>query len=340
LWGTQAHVLHVSLARPCDLFLIAPITANTIAKLAHGIADNLLTLTALAASSALLIAPAMDGGMFSSPANQENLKTLKARGIIIVGPEEGHLASGLAAKGRMTEPADILGLVRYTLSRNGPLADRKVVVTAGGTQEPLDPARVLTNRSSGKQGFALAQAALDAGADVTLITAPTALPSPCGARRVDVRTADEMAAVVRTESATADALLMAAAVADFRPEKPEMHKVKKEAGPPNLRLESTTDILSEVALARAKSGRPLVVVGFATETDNLQSNAMAKMRAKKLDLIAANGILAQDSGFAADTNRVILIDSAGQVTSLPLLSKYEVADAIMERIIPVLESKN
>jgi phosphopantothenoylcysteine decarboxylase/phosphopantothenate--cysteine ligase len=339
LWGAQAHVLHVGLSRPSDLFLIAPITANTIAKLAHGIADNLLTLTALAASCPLMIAPAMDGGMFASPANQENLETLKARGVQIVGPEEGHLASGLAAKGRMTEPDDIFGLVRHTLSRNGALANRKVVVTAGGTQEPLDPARVLTNRSSGRQGFALAQAALDAGADVILIAAPTDLPTPAGARRVDVQTAEEMAAAVRTESAVADALLMAAAVADFRPAKQETHKIKKDSGPPTIRTESTTDILSEVAKARAKSGWPLVVVGFAAETDKIQASALAKLRAKNLDLIVANDILAPDSGFSVDTNRVTLIDAAGQATSLPLLSKYYVADTVIQRIIPLLGSK-
>jgi phosphopantothenoylcysteine decarboxylase/phosphopantothenate--cysteine ligase len=338
LWGAQAHILHVGLARPTDLFLIAPITANTIAKLAAGIADNLLTLTALAAACPLLIAPAMDGGMFASPANQKNMETLKARGVIVTGPEEGHLASGLAAKGRMTEPADIYALIRHTLSRAGPLAHRKVVVTAGGTQEPLDPVRVLTNRSSGKQGYALAQAALDAGADVTLVTAPTALPAPHGARRLDVGTAAEMAAAVLAESAAADALVMAAAVADFRPAKPADRKLKKENGLPDLRWETTPDILGEVARARAKSGRPLVVVGFAAETDNLQSNAAAKRKAKNLDVIVANGVCGPDSGFGADTNRVTLIDSTGQATSLPLLSKYEVAVAVVEKIIPLLTS--
>jgi phosphopantothenoylcysteine decarboxylase / phosphopantothenate---cysteine ligase len=338
LWGAQAHIVHVGLARPADLFVIAPITANTIAKLAHGIADNLLTLTALAAQCPLLIAPAMDGGMFGSAANQDNLATLKARKVIMVGPEEGHLASGLMAKGRMTEPVDLLGEIRLALACGGPLHARKIVVTAGGTQEPLDPARVLTNLSSGKQGYALAQAALDAGADVTLISAPAALPWPRGARRVDVCSAEEMAAAVTAESAMADALIMAAAVGDFRPEKVENRKIKKESGFSNLRLSPTRDILTEVAKLRAKSGWPLVVVGFAAETNDLQSNALKKLHAKGLDLIAANDILGADSGFSADTNRVVLIDAGGQVESLPLMSKYDVAGRIIGRITPMILS--
>jgi phosphopantothenoylcysteine decarboxylase / phosphopantothenate---cysteine ligase len=339
LWGAQAHVIHVGLAKPSDLFVIAPITANTIAKLAHGIADNLLTLTALAAQCPLLIAPAMDGGMFASAANQENLATLKARGVVIIGPEEGHLASGLAAKGRMTEPADLLGLIRYTFSRSGPLRLCKVVVTAGGTQEPIDPARVLTNLSSGKQGYALAQAALDAGADVTLISAPTALPCPVGARRVDVRTAAEMAAAVTAEAAQADALIMAAAVADFRPENVESRKIKKEKGLANLQLEPTQDILAEVSKVRSKTGRPLVLVGFAAETNDIEKNALKKLQIKGLDLIVANDILNPDSGFGVDTNRVILMDAGGQIESLPLMNKYDVAAKILEKITSLITAR-
>jgi phosphopantothenoylcysteine decarboxylase/phosphopantothenate--cysteine ligase len=172
LWGGEAHVLHVELGHSADLLAVAPCTANTIAKLAHGQADNLLTITALAANCPMLIAPAMDGGMFSHPATQENLKVLQSRGVIIVGPAEGHLASGLSGKGRMVEPVEVLGYIRLALAQEGVLSGRKVVVTAGGTQEPIDPVRVITNRSTGKQGYALAQAALDAGGQVTLITAP------------------------------------------------------------------------------------------------------------------------------------------------------------------------
>ncbi len=333
LWGAQAHVLHVGLARQADLLAIAPLTAQTLAKLAHGLADNLLSLTALAATCPLLVAPAMDGGMFAHPATQANLRLLQERGAVVVGPEEGHLASGLVARGRMTEPIDILGQIRYLLSRGGPLQGRKVVVTAGGTQEPLDPVRVLTNRSSGKQGLALAQAALDTGADVVLIAAPVALPIPSGVRHVPVGTAAEMAGAVLDACREADALLMAAAVADFRPARALEQKLKKEGGPPSLALEPTTDILSAVARQRRETGHPRLVVGFAAETENLVENARAKVQAKGLDLIVANDVSAPDSGFGVDTNRVSLIDAQGGVEALPLLSKFEVAQRLLERVI-------
>ncbi len=199
LWGAQGHVRHIGLANGSDLLLIAPATANTIAKLAHGLADNLLSLTALAATCPVLIAPAMDGDMYAHPATQENLEKLVQRGVHLVGPLEGHLASGLSGKGRMAEPAHLMGEVRWLLARHGPLAGKKVLVTAGGTQEPLDPVRVIANRSSGKQGFALAQAAVDLGADVVLISGPTVLETPVGTRRINIRTADEMLDAVLAE---------------------------------------------------------------------------------------------------------------------------------------------
>jgi phosphopantothenoylcysteine decarboxylase/phosphopantothenate--cysteine ligase len=239
LWGAEAHVLHIGLARRADLLVIAPLTAQTMAKLAHGLADNLLSLTALATACSLLVAPAMDAGMFAHPATQANLALLQERGAIVVGPEKGHLASGLVARGRMTEPQELLGHIRYHLSRGGPLQDRKVVVTAGGTQEPLDPVRTLTNRSSGKQGVALAQAALDAGADVVLIAAPVAVPIPIGVKHVPVGTAADMAKAVLAACQQADALVMAAAVADFRPAQAAQQKLKKEQGLPSLALERT-----------------------------------------------------------------------------------------------------
>jgi phosphopantothenoylcysteine decarboxylase/phosphopantothenate--cysteine ligase len=336
LWGAQAHVLHVGLARPADLFLIAPVTANTIAKLAAGLADNLLTLTALAARCPLALAPAMDGGMFESAANQANLETLRKRGIAVIGPEEGHLASGLMARGRMTEPADILGWVRVTLSRSGPLRGKKIVVTAGGTREPIDPVRAITNRSSGRQGFALAQAALDAGAETVLVAGPTSLPTPFGARRVDAASAEEMRRAVLAEAANADALLMAAAVADFRPARAEKGKIKKENGAPAIPLEPTADILAEVAAAKAKSGFPRVTVGFAAETEDLEKNAAGKLRAKRLDLIVANDVNSADSGFESSSNRVVLIDESGAIERHPLMDKYDVADAILAKITPLL----
>src|SRR5512140_3473052 len=204
LWGGEAHVLHVGLAHTADLLVIAPCTANTLARLAHGEADNLLTITALAAQCPLLLAPAMDGGMLDHPATRANLDLLLKRGAYIAGPAEGHLASGLLGKGRLIEPAELIGHIRLVLGRKGPLAGRKVVISAGGTQEPLDPVRVLSNKSSGKQGYALAQAAIDAGAEVTLITTPTALTPPVGAQVVRVQTAKEMLAAVLSESADAD----------------------------------------------------------------------------------------------------------------------------------------
>jgi phosphopantothenoylcysteine decarboxylase/phosphopantothenate--cysteine ligase len=336
LWGAEAHVLHVNLGRPADLLLVAPITANSIAKFAHGLADNLLSLTALSARCPLMIAPAMDGGMFTSIPNQENLQTLIARGAIVVGPEEGHLASGLSARGRMTEPADILNRVRHLLSRGGPLRGRKVIVTAGGTQEPLDPVRVLTNRSSGKQGFALAQAALDAGADMALIAAPTPLAAPYGARRIDVRTAEEMRAAVRAEVADADALIMAAAVADFRPADPAAHKLKKSSAPDVIHLERTADILMEISDAKEKSGRPAVIIGFSAETDDLEKNAQKKLQAKRLDLIIANEVGRPETGFETDTNRVTIFSADGTSETLPLMDKYRIAEKIVERLTAIL----
>jgi phosphopantothenoylcysteine decarboxylase/phosphopantothenate--cysteine ligase len=336
LWGAQAHVLHVGLARRADLLAIAPLTAQTMAKLAHGLADNLLSLTALAAGCPLLVAPAMDAGMFAHPATQANLRLLQERGVIVVGPEEGHLASGLVARGRMTEPIDLLGHIRYQLSRGGPLQGRRIVVTAGGTQEPLDPVRMLANRSSGKQGVALAQAALDAGGDVTLIAAPVAVPIPIGIQHVAVRTAADMAEAVLAACQEADALIMAAAVADFRPAQVAPQKLKKEQGLPTLALERTPDILAAVARQRHETGQPRVVVGFAAETENLLHNARAKLQAKALDLIVANDVAGPDSGFAVDTNRVTLLDARGTVEALPLLSKAEVAQRVIERVLPLL----
>jgi phosphopantothenoylcysteine decarboxylase / phosphopantothenate---cysteine ligase len=336
LWGADAHILHVQLSKPADLLLIAPATANTIAKLAHGLADNLLTITALAAVCPLVIAPAMDGGMFASAANQENLSLLEKRGAAIIGPEEGHLASGLTSKGRMTEPGEILNRVRFLLSRGGPLGGRKVIVTAGGTQEPLDPVRVLTNHSSGKQGYAIAQAALDAGADVTLVSAPTALSVPHGAALIPVRSAAEMQIAVMETCSDTDALIMAAAVADFRPKDPAPGKIKKQGAPASLALERTPDILEGVSARREKTGFPRILIGFAAETENVESNAAAKLNAKKLNLIVANDVSAFDSGFGVDTNRVTILEEGGRKDAMPLMSKQDVAEELIRRVISIL----
>jgi phosphopantothenoylcysteine decarboxylase/phosphopantothenate--cysteine ligase len=306
--------------------------------------------------SPLLIAPAMDGGMYEHPATQENIETLKKRGATLIGPAEGHLASGLSGVGRMLETAEIIGHIRLVLGRNGPLADKKIVITAGGTQEPLDPVRVITNRSSGKQGYALAQAALDMGAQVTLITTPTALTPPVGAHVLHVETAKQMLDSVLTESATSDALIMASAVADFRPKNTAKDKIKKEGGIPQIELEATEDILKTVAEKRRRpdwqshvegSGEhasskvemecPRVVVGFAAESRDLLDNAMHKLKSKGLDFIAANDISSNDAGFAVETNRVTLLFADGHKESLPLLSKTEVAEVILGWVSKLLE---
>jgi len=338
LWGNEAHVLHVGLGHGTDLLAIAPATANTIARLAHGIADNLLTVTALAARCPLLIAPAMDGEMYDHPATQANVEILRQRGAIIVGPAQGHLASGLVGVGRMVEPAEILGHIRLALARSGPaeghpLLGRKVVVTAGGTQEPIDPVRSITNRSSGKQGFALAQAALDLGAEVTLIAGVTTLPTPIGALRIEVQTAKDILEAVLAETTQADILLMAAAVADFRPASPSGQKIKKESGVPELRLEATPDILRTVAKARSETGYPRLTVGFAAESQSLVENARLKLASKKLDLLVANDISTPEAGFGVDTNEVTLVYSDGRTETLPLMSKTEVAEAVLQRVV-------
>ncbi len=337
LWGGEAHVLHVGLGHTADLLAIAPCTANTLAKLARGLADTLLTVTALAASCPMLLAPAMDGGMYDAAATQENVRTLKERGAVFVGPASGHLASGLTGSGRMVEVAEIIGHMRLALARNGKLAGKRLVVTAGGTQEPIDPVRYLTNRSSGKQGYALAQAALDAGAQVTLVTHPTSLTPPVGAEVVEVRTTQEMLSGVLTACENADGLLMAAAVADFRVKHVAEHKLKKQDGVPQIELEAAPDVLGMVAKTRVGLKRLKVVVGFAAESRELVENAAAKLTSKKLDFIAANDISASDAGFAVDTNRITLLYADGRRETLPLMGKDEVAEALVERVAVLLE---
>jgi phosphopantothenoylcysteine decarboxylase/phosphopantothenate--cysteine ligase len=341
LWGAEAHVLHVSLGHEADMMVIAPATANTMARLAHGLADNLLSLTALSfgpgsAERPLLIAPAMDGGMLNHPATQENLELLRQRGATIIGPEAGHLASGLEAPGRMSEPATLLGHIRYLLTRPGPLHGRRVVVSAGGTQEPIDPVRLITNRSSGKQGYAIAQAALDAGAEVTLISTPVSFPVPQGADFVQVTTAAEMEAAILQACTSADILLMAAAVADFRPARAEGQKIKKLSGLASIELEPTHDILAAVSNRRKQAGNPAIMVGFAAESQDLLANAAAKLKAKQLDLMVANDISQPGTGFSVDFNQVTLLYPDGQSMPLPTLSKIEVAQRVIAEVIKLL----
>ncbi|MFV1857954.1 MAG: bifunctional phosphopantothenoylcysteine decarboxylase/phosphopantothenate--cysteine ligase CoaBC [Anaerolineales bacterium] len=335
LWSDEGHILHVDLAHAAELLVIAPATADTIAKLVHGRADTLLTITALAATCPVIVAPAMDAGMFEHPATQANLETLRERGVAIAGPAGGRMASGLTGLGRMSEPADIVGSIRLVFGKDGKLAGRNIVVTAGGTQEPLDPVRVLANRSSGKQGYALAQAALDRGARVTLISAPSQEVAPIGALQIEVLTAKEMSQAVLKAVVEADALIMAAAVADFRPRSVSVGKIKRASGVPEVPLEPTEDILAQVA-----QQRPEVVVGFAAESDDLIRHATGKLKSKGLDLMVANDITAEDAGFATDTNRVTIISASGGSEQLPLMTKSEVAEAVMERIEQLLGEKS
>ncbi len=325
---------HVTHSRQADLIVIAPATANTIAKLAHGLADNLLTATVLDSRAPLLLAPAMETHMWEHPATQENVRALKERGVHFVGPEAGHLASGAEGVGRLAEVPTILGAMRYVLGLNGPLRGRKVVITAGGTREPIDPVRFITNPSTGKMGVALAEAARDLGATTVLVHAPLQVPVPYGVRGVSILTAQDMFDAVMAEVEDADVFIAAAAVADFRPARRAEHKVKKEGREGLvLELERTPDILGTVGERRQETGRPLVLVGFAAETENPVEAARAKLARKNLDIIIANDVTAADAGFAADTNRVVYIDREGRVEPWPLMSKAEVAERIIARVV-------
>ena len=329
--GLPSHIAHIGLAEAADLLLIAPATANTVAKLAHGLADDLLSVTALAAACPLVIAPAMDGGMFDNPATQANLEILRGRGAHLIEPEQGRLASGLAGSGRLPETPTLLGHIRRVLGADGRLSGHKLVVTAGGTREALDPVRYLSNRSSGKQGGAIAQAAIDAGAEVVLISAAD-LPAPVGARLVPVDSAESMRAAVLEHVAESSALIMAAAVADYRPRSVSEQKIKKSDDSLTLPLERTRDILLAVGAQREESGYPMIVVGFAAESENLVENASGKLQSKGLDLLVANDISAADAGFAVDTNRVVVLDMDGGLQAIDLTSKAAIGAYIIERV--------
>ncbi|MGE5603205.1 MAG: bifunctional phosphopantothenoylcysteine decarboxylase/phosphopantothenate--cysteine ligase CoaBC [Nitrososphaerales archaeon] len=360
---------HVKMAGQADLVIVAPLSANTLAKLALGLADNLLTATLLAtpikpvltrgglerenaktgenakheiheSGAPWVLAPAMETHMWTNPVTQAHMAALVARGAVQVGPGVGRLASGAAGAGRMAEPAEILAAARVALVQGGPLSGRRVLVTAGGTQEPLDPVRYITNASSGKMGVALAEAARDLGAEVALVHAPLAVPAPFGVEDVNVRTAVEMCEVVLSRIGQTDVLIGAAAVADFRPAEAASQKIKKTPGQEELivRLVRNPDILGEVAARRAESGRPRVVIGFAAETQELLANAEAKLSAKKLDLIVANDVTEASSGFGADDNRVTLLYADGRQEGLPLMPKGEVAQRVLHVAVSLLKN--
>jgi len=330
--ASEFSIEHVGLAETADVVAIAPATANIIAKLATGIADDMLSCTVLATEAPVIVAPAMNVNMFQNSITQDNLAKLKARGFTIVDPAYGRLASGKIGLGRLAEVEKIIGTIQQVLGRSGDLAGKRIVVTAGGTQEPIDPVRHIGNRSSGKMGYAVAKAARDRGAEVKLITAPTSLPEPVGIEVIHTETAIQMRDAVAKATAQADALIMTAAVADYQPKSVAKAKIKKEAPSLTLELIRTPDILAEV------KGK-FLKVGFAAESEDVIANAKQKLEKKQLDLIVANDITDKDSGFGVDTNKVTLIDRDGNIDSLPLLTKREVADKILDRVVGLLTKK-
>jgi phosphopantothenoylcysteine decarboxylase/phosphopantothenate--cysteine ligase len=359
LWepsGTAAET-HIARAETANLLAIVPATANTIAKLAHGMADNMLTAVALATRAPLLLAPAMYKDMYTHPATQENLATLRKRGAFVVEPEEGRLASGAIGPGRLPDTTTLVSAIRMVLGKHGDLAGRSVVITAGGTQEPIDPVRYVGNRSSGKMGYLLAEEARDRGARVILVSGPVALPAPYGVELHQVTTAVQMRDVVLSLVADADVLVMSAAVADYRPENVALHKIKKvsnegsvtkDAGELPIRMVLNPDILGELAETpkdplcdvptngkQHHSTRRLLRVGFAAETEHLIEHAQSKLHRKKLDLLVANDVSRPDSGFGTDTNKVLIFHSNGVMEDLPVMPKTGVAAAIWDRIVPL-----
>jgi phosphopantothenoylcysteine decarboxylase / phosphopantothenate---cysteine ligase len=325
---SEAAVEHVTLAEQAAAVVVAPATANLLGKAAHGIADDFLTTMLLAARCPVVMAPAMDGGMWQHPAVVANVATLRSRGVVVLEPDAGALASGLSARGRLPEVEAIVEAVLDVLAPARDLAGERVVVTAGPTREPIDPVRYISNRSSGRMGYALAAAAGRRGAQVTLVSGPTTLVPPTAATFVPVQTAEEMREAVLQHAARASIVIKAAAVADYRVLQPAEQKIK---GKRDLTLELTPnpDILAEVA-ARAAGG---FVVGFAAETNDVVANARAKLQAKGIDLLVANDVSRRDIGFDAEDNEVLLIDRWGGSRALPRMPKSAVADAILDEIL-------
>lgn len=319
---------HIEVARRADAMVIAPATADCLANIAHGATPDMVTTTALATAAPILLAPAMDNQMWTHPATQANIHTLLMRGVALVGPEEGRLATGRKGPGRLAEPATILGALRALLGQHfGDLRGRHVVVTAGPTQEALDPVRFVGNRSSGKMGFAVAEAARDRGARVTLIAGPVALDTPYGVTRVDVRTVADLLAALQEAAATSDAIVMAAAPADFRPKSTAGQKIKKEDGKDTLliELEKTPDIIASIEGGGVR-------VGFAAETHDFEKHAREKLVRKRLHFNVLNDVTAPGSGFGTETNEVTIFGDDGTVERLPLLTKYGVANRILDLV--------
>jgi phosphopantothenoylcysteine decarboxylase/phosphopantothenate--cysteine ligase len=329
----ESEIGHISLADRADILVIAPATANIIGKIAGGIADDLLTAVVMATKAPVLLAPAMNVHMWENPICQENIQKLRGRGYRFIDPAAGELACGYEGKGRLAEIPAIVEEIRSILSP-GDLSGETLLVTAGPTEEPIDPVRFLSNRSSGKMGFAVARAACLRGAQVILVSGPSALSTPPRVKFIPVRTAVEMREAVLENLKEASVLVMAAAVSDYRPRRTSPEKIKKSKAELTLSLELNPDILSE---AGKKKGRRLII-GFAAETENLLANARKKLAEKNLDLIVANDVSLPGAGFAVDTNMVKLIDRSGKIEELPLMSKEETADRILDRIVQLRSS--
>lgn len=325
----EFQVEHVSLAKQADVFLVAPASANVIGKMAHGIADDMLTTTLLACRAPVLVSPAMNTNMYENPIVQDNISTLQRYGMKVITPASGHLACGDTGAGKMPEPEILFSYIEAEIACEKDLAGKKVLVTAGATQESLDPVRYLTNHSTGKMGYALAKAAMLRGAQVTLVSAPTNLEPPLSAEVLPVVSAQEMYEAVEQRFEGTDILVMAAAVADYRPRKFADHKIKKKEGDNVLELSRTTDILGTLG-ARKRADQFLC--GFSMETEQLIENSKEKLEKKHLDMIAANNLRTQGAGFGTETNVVTLI-RPDEIEELPLLSKLEVAHRIFDRIL-------
>ncbi|MCZ7530955.1 MAG: bifunctional phosphopantothenoylcysteine decarboxylase/phosphopantothenate--cysteine ligase CoaBC [Acidimicrobiia bacterium] len=336
MFGADDPIPHTTLGRRADLVLVAPATANVLGKYAGGISDDLLTATLLATRAPVLVAPAMHSEMWEHPAVSENIATLRRRGVTIVEPGSGRLAGGDEGAGRLADPADILTRAAGVLAEAGPLSGRHVLVTAGGTREPIDAVRVITNRSSGKMGYALARQARRLGATVTLITTVSAEPPP-GVDTVPVETASDMEEAVMSRAAGSDVIVMAAAVADFRPKRPAAGKSKKQDGPPEILLEATHDFLVDLGETKPTDQ---VLVGFAAETDDILENATVKLRRKNLDLIVANDVSEPGAGFDVDTNRAVILDPDAGPEEFPLMAKDALALRILERVATKLGDRS
>ena len=328
----ESAIEHMAVAQSIDALVIVPATANVLAKMAHGIADDFLTTLCLATKAPLIVAPAMNVNMWEHPATQKNLETLRERGVKVLPPDEGYLACGMTGAGRLTSGQSIVQAVLATLGVSDDLSGECVLVTAGPTEEPLDEVRCLTNMSSGKMGYALAEASRRRGAHVVLVSGPTHLAPPAGAEVERVRTAEQMAQAVLRHFERATVTLMAAAVADFRPAEVYPGKIKKQDGVPSLKLEPTPDILAMIA-PRRRPGQ--VVVGFAAETENLLANATGKLHDKRLDFIVANDVSQEGAGFDSDTNIVTLVFPDGRAKALDKMSKLDVAQRVLDEVVAI-----